>query len=70
MDQAASENKSILWNVRKCGQNANMDCHHHLCAGIDHQKAIEVETESLHNFTDYKRDAFRENAAIANAYRC
>ena len=52
MDQAASENKSILWNVRKCGQNANMDCHHHLCAGSDHQKAIEVGAKSLHNFTD------------------
>jgi len=68
MNQAASANKSILWNVRKCGQDANMDCHHNLCAGSDHQKAIEVETESLHNFTDYKRNAFRENAAITNAY--
>ena len=70
MDQAASANKSILWNIRKCGQDANMDCHHHLCAGSYHQKAIEVETESLHNFTDCKRNAVRENAAIAGAYRC
>ena len=70
MDQAASANKSILWHVRKCGQDTNMDCHHNLCAGSDHQKAIEIETESLHNFTDYKRNAFRENAAITDAYRC
>ena len=69
-DQAASANKSILWNVRKCGQEVNMDCDLRLCAGSDHQKAIEVEAESLHNFTDYKRNAFRENATIANAYRC
>jgi hypothetical protein len=65
MDQAASANKSILWHVRKCGQDANMDCHHNLCAGSDHQKAIEVEAES---FTDCKRNAVRENAAITGAY--
>lgn len=69
MDQVASANKSILWNVRKCGQDANMDCHHHLCAGSYHQKAIEVETESLHNFTDCKRNVVREIGAIAGAYR-
>ena len=70
MDQTASTNKSFLWNVRKCGKDANMDCHLHLCAGNYHKKAVEFETEYLHNFTDFKRNVVREDTAFTSAYRC
>ena len=68
MDQATSANKSILWNFRKCGQDTNMDGDLRLCTGSDHQKAIKVGTESLHNFTNCQRNAFREDVAIAGTY--
>ena len=46
-------------------------CDHHIRirTGSYHQKTIEVGTESLRNFSDCKRNAVRENPAIAGAYR-
>jgi hypothetical protein len=43
MDQAASADKSILWNVRKCGQDANMDCHHHYVLVAIIKKQLKLE---------------------------
>ena len=68
VDQAASANKSVLRHIRECGQNTNMDCDLHLCPGGDHQEAVESGAESLHDFTNCQRDAFRENTAFTSVY--
>src|SRR5271157_2189306 len=70
MDQTASANQGVLWNIRECGQNTNMDCYLRLRAGCNYQKTIESRTKPLHNFTNCQRDAFRENIAFTSAYRC
>jgi len=70
VDQAASADKSILWNFRKCGKNSDMDCHLRICAGSYNQKVIEVEAEPLHNSTGFEHNPFRENATFTSAYGC
>jgi hypothetical protein len=39
-----------------------------LCAGSNNQKAARPQIGALHNFTDFKPDAFRENATGSTAY--
>ena len=70
MDQTASANQGVLWNIRECSQNTNMDCYLRLRAGCHYQKAIESGAKPLHNFTNCQCDAFRENTAFTSAYRC
>ena len=62
VDQAASPNQAILRHVRERREDANLDCHLGLRAGRDHEEAVESQGESLHNFTDFECDRFRENA--------
>src|SRR3989338_79674 len=62
MDQAASSDKTFLWNFRECRENSSVDRRLNLRAGCDYEEAIEPGGEPLHNFTDLERDRFRENA--------
>ena len=41
MDQTAFENQKILWHIRKCCQNSNMDCDINICSGCDNEKTAE-----------------------------
>jgi hypothetical protein len=61
MDQTALADQNILWNIGECGKNTDMDRYYRLCARGDSQEAPEPRLESLHNFTDFERHAFREN---------
>ena len=38
MDQTTFENQKVLWHIRKCCQNSNMDCHLNVCSGCDIMK--------------------------------
>jgi len=62
MDQAASLHQSVLWNHPECRQNSDLDRHHHLRPGNHRQETTEDRSKPLHNSTDFKCDAFRENA--------
>jgi hypothetical protein len=54
MDQTASTNQELLWNISKCCKNANLDCGIDLCFGCHNEKTVENRFDSLHNSTDLK----------------
>jgi hypothetical protein len=60
MDQATSEDKKLLWKIRKCCKNTSMDSNICLCACGDNQKTTEFRDESLHFFADFEYNDFRE----------
>jgi len=62
MDQAASQNQSLLWDNRKCRENSNLDSYLSLRSRGYNQKKPETGPESLHNSTDFERHPLRENA--------
>ena len=70
MDQATSAHQGILRHIRKRGEDTSVDRHLCLCLDCHHQKAIGAGAESLHNSTDFERDAFRKNAAFTGFFRC
>jgi hypothetical protein len=69
MDQTTPEDQGLLWNLGECGQDTNLDCHLSICAGGNRQKGAEPGPESLHNFTDFERQSFRENAHITSTFK-
>ena len=68
MDQAAPADQGVLRYIRERGQNTNLDSHLCLCFGGNYQETVKTGTKSLHNFTNYQRNAFRENTAFTSAY--
>src|SRR3990167_8166523 len=68
MDQAAPKNQGILWHYRKRRQNSNLDSYLHLCAGSYRQETALYQSQPLHNFTDFERHAFRENAHFTGSF--
>ena len=70
MDQAASPDKSILRHFGERGEDPDMDRHLGLCSCGNSEKASEAGSESLYNFADSKRHAFREDAHFAGAFSC
>jgi hypothetical protein len=61
MDQTTLTDQGILWHLRKCGKDPNMDCHHGICARGHSQETFKFEFKPLHNFTDFKCRPFRKN---------
>ena len=70
MDQAASTNQGVLRDKRECGENANLDCDFGLSSGGYLKKTSSIGDESLHNFTDFERVAFRENPHSTGPFAC
>ena len=68
MDQAALEDQSVFRHIRECRQDTNMDRCVDICDGGDNQKTAQVGTESLHNSTDFERNAFRESFYFTSTY--
>ena len=68
MDQTTLAYQSILWNIGERGENTDMDRYYRLCARGDSQEAPEPRLESLHNFTDFERDTFREKPHFTGLY--
>jgi len=41
MDQAAPADQGVLWDIRECRKDSDMDSHLYLCVGGDCQKATQ-----------------------------
>ena len=48
MDQAASSDKGILWYLRKCGEDSNLDRNFCVCVGRYHKETDEIEVDLEH----------------------
>src|SRR3990167_8933112 len=68
LDQTAPAHQGFLGNITKRRQVPSLDCHLNLRAGRHYQKTSRLKAKPLHNFTDFERDHFRENAYIASTY--
>ena len=69
MDQAAPENKEILWYFGECSQDTGLDSSLCLCPRCDTEKTSQTTGESLHNFTNFKRISFRKDRTLSAGYR-
>jgi hypothetical protein len=58
MDQATSTHKGILWYIRKCGEDSNLDRDICLCVDRHNKKTDKNRLEPLHNFTDFQHYSF------------
>lgn len=67
MDQTKFTDQEILWHLRECGQNPNLDRDINLCYRSDYEKEIEYRVITLHNFTNFECDHFRKNAHFKSA---
>jgi hypothetical protein len=56
MDKTALKDKEVLWDIRQCGENANMDCSISICADCYNKEAVKNPVKSLHNSTDFERN--------------
>ena len=68
MDQTTPENQILLWHVRECGEESDLDRYLGLCACGHHQKTTQPQNRPLHNITDFESDAFRENTIGSITY--
>ena len=68
LDQTAFAHQSFPGNIAKRRQVPGLDCNLSLRAGRHYQKTSQPEAKSLHNFTNFERDHFRQNAYIASTY--
>lgn len=68
MDQTTPANQILLWHVRECGEESDLDRHLSLRTRGDHQKIPQPQTRPLHHITDFESDAFRENTIGSIAY--
>jgi hypothetical protein len=62
VDQTASSPQTVLWRVGEQRKNANLDSDERVRLDSNHEKTTGLETKSIHNFTDFKPYAFRQNA--------
>ena len=54
MDQTAFTNQKILWHLRECCQDTNLDCGIHVSIGRNIEKKVENRRDSLHYFTNFE----------------
>ena len=69
MDQTTPAHQIVFRHHRERCRNTNMDRCFSLRAGCDHQEATSSGCQPLHNFTDFERDHFRENAFKPGIFR-
>jgi hypothetical protein len=62
MDQAKSTNQTILWDLRKCGEVADLDCGVGLRVGRHHPEAAEAGGVALHIDAGLFGDSIRKSA--------
>jgi len=68
LDQTAPAHQGFPGDIAKRRQVPGLDRDLDLRAGRHYQKTTRSQTKPLHNFTDFERDYFRENAYIASTY--
>src|SRR5262249_9118344 len=61
LDQAAFENKGIVWDIAECREDAGMDRDLRLCTGGHRSQGIEAGALAGRNPANSERFAFREN---------
>jgi hypothetical protein len=54
VDQTTSQNQEILWHIRKCSENSDMDRYIGICARGHYQKETPLGSNSIHNSTDFE----------------
>jgi len=69
MDQATPADQGVLWDLRECGQDPDMDRHLDVCPCCHHQETASSGLESLHNSTDPEHHRFREKAIDSGAFQ-
>ncbi len=60
MDQTKPTNKDLLWPIRECSQDTNLDCNRCISAHSHNQEKIGPENITLHFFTNCECDNFRK----------
>lgn len=61
MDQAASEDQILLWNLGQCREDSSLDRHQYLPADCDHQeKAGYFRNQSPHFSTHFEVNLFEQ----------
>jgi hypothetical protein len=68
LDQAASEDKGLLRNIRKCRKNTSVDRNFCLCVGCHCQKAPQLGSKSLFDSTDFRLVAIGENPYFTSTF--
>ena len=68
LDQTAFAHQGFFRDITKRRQDTNLDRNLNLRDGRHYQKTFEPQSKSLHNFTNFERDHFRQNAYIASTY--
>jgi hypothetical protein len=70
MDQTSSAYQKLLWNIRECSQDANMDRYLRLrhCSSYP-EKTASAPLQSLHGFTGSERLGFRKNPNLSTIYK-
>ena len=69
VDQAASEDKELLWYHGERCEDTSLDSSVSLCPRGNYEKASQPPGKSLHNFTDFERISFRKNPTLSVGYR-
>lgn len=69
MDQATSQDKEILWNLRKCREDSSLDSGLCLSPRCHNEKAAQPPRKSLHYFTNFERFSFRKDSILSTGYR-
>jgi len=58
MDKTAFEDKEVLWDIRQCSEDSDMDSGICVCADCYNKEDAENPVESLHNSTDFECNSF------------
>ena len=68
VDQAAPEDKELLWYLGKRCEDTSLDSSFGICTRSNYEKASQPPGKSLHNFTDFERISFRKNTTLSAGY--
>ena len=69
MDQTASQNQKVFWNIGERGKNSDLDCSLSLCASGNLEKEATAPRKPLHNFTNFKCNHIRKRLDLSANYR-
>ena len=69
MDQTAFANQKLLWHLRECCQNTNLDGGIDLCPGCHNEETAQNRGQSLHNSPDPQRHRLRKNPLTTSPYQ-
>jgi len=68
MDQTTPADQSLLWDLRECGEDTNLDRNLGVCARGHRQEAPQTQKKPLHNSTGFEPHPFRENPHFTGSF--